>query len=47
MEAVEAQLRRAANKERGTLEIRKRHVDKVLHSQSARKVLGRQRADVV
>ena len=44
---VESQLRIAANTPEGEMAIRKVHVNKVLHSQKAKKTLGRKRADVV
>jgi hypothetical protein len=40
---VEYQLRVAANTPKGEMAIRKVHVNKVLHSQKAKKTLGRKR----
>ena len=47
MREVESQLRTATNTPKGKMAIRKVHVSKVLHSQKAKKILGRKRADVV
>ena len=47
MREVEAQLRTVTSTPRGKMAIRRAHVNRILHSQKAKRVLGKQRADVV
>ena len=47
MREVEAQLRTVTSTPRGEMAIRRAHVNRILHSQKAKRALGKQRADVV
>ena len=47
MNAVEALLRKASKKPKGKMQIRRRHVDKLLSSNSQSRAIGKPRAERV
>jgi hypothetical protein len=47
MNAVEALLRKAMKKPRGKMQIKRRHVDKLLSSNSQSRAIGKPRADII
>jgi hypothetical protein len=47
MNAVEALLRKASKKPKGKMQIRRRHVDKMLSSNAQSREIGKPRADII